>query len=150
VWSWDFTETGSYRCSVNASFATAAQGASRPLARSVSLNWRGDGNAAGRSGTTTIVEGLGRIDVSCEPGPDGVRWVTITGPQGATITRREGSDETTTSVETGPVAVPLLANGMLKLDFGSGRTLLLSSRFKVDDPDPAQNFCFIAGQTIVP
>jgi hypothetical protein len=150
AWSWDFTETGSYRCSVSASFATEAEGDSRPLARSTSLNWRGDANASGRSGTTTIVEGLGRVDVSCEPGAAGVRWVTISGPQSATITRREGSEETITTVETGPVAVPLVTNGMLKFDFGSGRTLLMSSRYKVDDPDPAQNFCFIAAQAIVP
>jgi hypothetical protein len=150
AWSWDFTQTGSYRCSVNASFATEAPGAARPLARSVGLNWRGDANAAGRSGATKIVEGLGRIDVSCEPGTDGTRWVTITGPESATITRREGSDETVTSVDVGPIAQPLPTNGMLKLDFGSGRTLLLSSRWKADDPDATQNFCFIAGQAIVP
>jgi len=150
AWSWDFTQTGQYRCSVNASFATQAEGASRPLARSTSLNWRGDANAAGNDGTTTIVEGLGRVDVSCQAGADGTRWVTITGPESATITKREGSDETVTTVETGPVAMPLPTNGMLKFDFGSGRTLLLSSRWKVDDPDPTQNFCFIAGQSIVP
>ena len=150
AWSWDFTQTGQYRCSVNASFATEAPGASRPLARSVNLNWRGDPNAAGRDGTTTIVEGLGRVDVTCQPGSDGVRWVTITGPDGATITKREGSDETVTTTTVGPVAMPLPTNGMLKFDFGSGRTLLLSSRWKADDPDPSQNFCFIAGQAIVP
>lgn len=150
AWSWDFTQTGSYRCSVNASFATPAAGASRPLARGVSLNWRGDPNAAGRDGTTTIVEGLGRVDVSCQPGADGTRWVTITGPDGATITKREASEETVTTTTVAPVAMPLPTNGMLKFDFGSGRTLLLSSRWKADDPDPSQNFCFVAGQAIVP
>lgn len=149
AWQWDFTQTGNYRCSVNATFATQVPGESRPLARSTMLNWRGEANAPGRTGTTTIVEGLGRVDVSCEPGVDGVRWVTITGPQGATIIRRENSDETTSTVETGPVAAPLPTNGMLKFDFGSGRTLLMSSRYKFDDPDPTQNFCFIAGQSIV-
>lgn len=149
AWSWDFTQTGQYRCSVNASFATEAPGGSRPLARSVNLDWRGDPNAAGRDGTTTIVDGLGRIDVSCQPGAEGVRWVTITGPDGATITKREASEQTVTTTTTGPVAMPLPTNGMLKFDFGPGRTLLLSSRWKADDPDASQNFCFVAGQAIV-
>lgn len=150
AWGWDFTETGNYRCAVSATFATETPGTARPLARSFGVNWRGADNAAANNGQTTIVEGLGRIDVTCDKGVDGTRWVTITGPDGATITRRENSDETVSSVSVGPIAVPLPNNGMVKFDFGSGRTLMVSSRFKVDDPDPTQNFCFIAGQAIVP
>lgn len=150
AWSWDFTDAGAARCTVQASFVTETAGAARPLARSVAVAWRGEANAPARQGRTAIVEGLGRVDVSCEPGRDGVRWVTVTGPAGATITRREGSDETITSVTQGPVAVPLPNNGMLKLGFGEGRTLLLSSRLKFDDPEPAENFCFVAGQAVVP
>ena len=150
AWSWDFSDEGNARCTVDASFATETAGTAAPLARSLSLAWRGEANAAGRDGQTAIVEGLGRVDVTCAPGRDGTRWVTVTGPSAATVTRREGSEETVTPVETGPVAVPLPNNGMLKLEFEGGRSLLLSSRFKFDDPEPAENFCFVAGQAIVP
>ncbi|MCW2966732.1 MAG: hypothetical protein JWM71_504, partial [Solirubrobacteraceae bacterium] len=150
AWSWDFSDPSSARCAVSASFATETDGTSRPLARGVSVNWKGDDNAPAHNDQTRIVDGLGRIDVTCDSLDSGVRFVTITGPDTATITDREGSDETVTTESSGPITHPLPNNGMLKFDFGSGRTLLLSSRWKTNDPDPTQNFCNIAGQAIVP
>ena len=150
AWSWDFSDQGNARCAVSATLATETAGTAAPLARSVSINWRGDENAPKRNGQTTIVEGLGRIDVTCDRYTGGVRYITITGPEAATITKREGSVEEVTSETTGPISYPLVNNGMIRFDFGGGRTLLLSSRFKANDPDGSQNFCFIAGQAIVP
>jgi hypothetical protein len=150
VWSWDFTQTGRERCAVSATFVTAAPRDKPPLARSLSIAWRGDANAAGHDGATAIVPGLGRVDATCAAGPDGVRWVTITGPGGAAVTTRQGSDETTTQITTGPVAVPLPNNGMLRFAFPGGGSLVMSSRWKVNDPEPASNFCFVAAQAVQP
>jgi hypothetical protein len=151
AWSWDFTTQGDERCAVDATFTTEkATSATPPIARSLSLNWRGDDNAAGHDGASVDVPGLGRVDATCAAGVNGTRWVTITGPGGATVTTRQGSDETVVPVGTGPVAVPLPNNGMLQFAFPGGGTLLMSSRWKVNDPKPAQNYCFLAAQAVQP
>jgi hypothetical protein len=150
AWSWDFSDPNNSRCAVSASLATETNGSQHPLARSFSVNWHGDENAPGHSGATAMVDGIGRIDVTCDRYDSGIHYVTITGPDGATIIDRQGSVETTTTVTTGPVYSPLPNNGMLKFDFGGGRTLLLTSRYKINDPDGTQNFCHIAGQAISP
>ncbi|MCW3005700.1 MAG: hypothetical protein JWP17_326, partial [Solirubrobacterales bacterium] len=50
----------------------------------------------------------------------------------------------------GPVTANLPNNGQLFVTFPSGATILVSSRWKVNDPDLTQDFCFIAAQAIVP
>lgn len=151
AWSWDFTKAGDERCAVDATFTTEKDSSTvAPVARSLSINWRGDPNSVGRDSASVVVPGLGQVDATCAAGPAGTRWVTITGPGGATVTTRQGSDETNVPIGTGPVAVPLPNNGMLSFAFPGGGTLLMSSRWKVNDPNPAANYCFIAAQAVQP
>jgi len=151
-WSWDFSNPGHERCAVTATIVsenTATEAA--PLARSLNINWQGESNASGRDGATAIVPGLGRVDVTCAPGTEGVRWVTVTGVDGAVVTTRQNSDESVVPISNpGSVAVPLVNNGMFRFQFPNGASMLMTSRFKVNDPDPTQNFCFIAAQAIQP
>lgn len=149
-WSWDFRVEGRESCRVEASFVTEAPPEAHPLARSLQIAWRGDENAPGRDGATAIVDGIGRVDATCGAGPDGVRWVTITGPAAATLTQREGSDVTVRELSDGPIAAPIPNNALLSFAFPGGGRLIMSTRHKLNDPNPANNFCFVAGQAFAP
>ena len=50
------------------------------------------------------------------------------------------------SQDVGPYTQRLPNNGMLTAKLGDSRTLIASSRYKVNDPDGSQNFCHVAAQ----
>ena len=150
TWEWDMSKTGGERCHVEATFTTQASGSDTPLARSVQVGWRGDANAAGRDGASVDVPGLGNVALRCEATPSGNRTLTIDTPAGATVTTREGSDDSAVPQTVGPVAVQLPNNGMVSIAFEGGQTLMASSRWKANDPDGSQNFCLIAAQVLQP
>ena len=90
------------------------------------------------------------MSLTCQAAPGGARALTVDTAQGATVTLREASTDTARTQDIGPVTTDLPNNGMLAVAFPSGATLLVSSRWKVNDPDPAQNSCFVAAQALVP
>jgi hypothetical protein len=150
TWQWDFSQPGSERCHVEATLTSQTASATPPVARSAPILWRGDSNAAGRDTAAVDVPGVGALALACQPGPLGARTLTVDTPQGATVTTREGSDDFARPQEVGPVSAALPNNGMVAIRFAGGATLLASSRWKVNDPDPAQNFCMVAAQSVTP
>lgn len=150
TWQWDFSQAGSERCHVEATFTSQTASAVPPVARSAQILWRGDSNAAGRDAAAVDVPGVGTLSLACQPGPLGARSLTVDTAQGATVVTREGSDDFARPQDVGPVTAALPNNGMVTIRFAGGATLLASSRWKVNDPDPAQNFCAIAAQAVTP
>jgi hypothetical protein len=150
TWEWDFTSAGAARCHVEATLATETTQTSMPLARSAQVVWRGEANAPGRTVAGADLPGLGRLTLTCEPGTDGKRLLIVDGADGAQITTREGSDDPLVDRATGPITTTLPNNGQVAIRFPGGQTLLASSRFKTNDPGPAQNSCAVAAQVLVP
>jgi hypothetical protein len=152
TWSWDFSDPRKARCHVEAVLRTEngnLGAAAKPLARSLQVVWRGEESAPGHDRAETDVPGLGPVGLVCEATPGGTRAITIGAPQGATILVREGGDDKKIETDTGPVVVPLPNNGQLKLTFFGGASMLVSSRWKVNDPRPAENACRVALQAVV-
>lgn len=151
TWEWDFSDEGKSRCYVKGVFNTErASSEKTPLARSAQVLWRGDANAPGRDTAAVKVPGLGAMTLTCQPGFDGERSIVIDTEEGATITTREGSDSETVPQQIGPVLTDLPNNGMVFVAFDDGRQVVLSSRWKVNDPDGAQNSCAVAAQATTP
>ncbi len=151
TWQWDFSRQGDESCHVEATFVTQSlASALTPLARSGSIAWRGSDAAAGHDATAFAVPGLGTVSLTCQAAVNGARSLTVDTEQGATVTLREASTDSARGQALGPVSADLPNNGMLAVAFPSGARLLVSSRWKVNDPDPAQNSCFVAAQAIVP
>lgn len=149
TWQWDFSQPGAERCHVEPTFRTQSlTNDLTPLARSGSIAWRGSDAAAGHDATAFAVPGVGTVGVSCSAARLGARSLTIDTPQGGTVTTREASDDTARPQEMGPVSADLPNNGMLFVTLNDGTRLIVSSRWKVNDPDPAQNSCFVAAQAI--
>jgi len=133
TWAWDFRDPRSSSCSVQANFITATGGTQKPVAGSLSVTWRGDAGAAGHDGGTAIAGDV-RADASCPAGTGDDKWITISGVDGANITEREGSNETTAGMpaDAGKVYRRLPNNGMLKFDLGGGKTFLLGGDLSGD------------------
>jgi len=150
-WEWDFNNPKSSRCHVEATFRTQTESEEKPLARSVQIVWRRERNATGTNTTSTVnFPGLGDVTAVCEAGPTGTRRLTIDTPSGGKIIRREGSDDFLVTQKDGPIGANLPNNGMLFLQLNSGQRVLVSSRWKVNDPDPDQNWCVISAQVYSP
>jgi hypothetical protein len=150
TWQWDFSQSGAERCHVEATFVTQSlTNDLTPLARSGSIAWRGSDAAAGHDSTAFAIPGVGTVNVACSAALLGARGLSIDSPQGGTVTTREGSEDTARPQEMGPVAADLPNNGMLFATLADGTRLIVSSRWKVNDPDPSQNFCFVAAQAVV-
>ncbi|MGB0119975.1 MAG: hypothetical protein WBP55_03345 [Solirubrobacterales bacterium] len=146
-WEWDFNNTKSSRCHVEATFRTQTESEEKPLARSVQIVWRGNENATDANTTSTVdFPGLGEVTAVCESGTNGTRRITIDTPSGAKIIRREGSDDFQVTQNSGPIEASLPNNGMLYIQLNSGERVLVSSRWKANDPDPDENWCVIAAQ----
>ena len=146
-WEWDFSDSKNARCHVNATFRTETELESRPVARSAQIVWRRELNATGKNTSSTVnVPGLGNVQVVCEAGPTGDRRLTIDNPTGGKIITREGSDDFAVTQKTGPLASKLPNNGMLFLQLNTGERILVSSRWKVNDPNPDENWCVVAAQ----
>ena len=151
-WNWNFAGGTDSSCSVTANFTTEAAGTNPPVARSLAVNWSGDGNAIGNGAAATEVPGLGNARVDCQAA-GGIRRFTLFPQAGVgpvTFTAYEGSDVTTSAQSQGPYRYELPNNGLVTADVdGDDRTdLFLSSRWKANDPDPAQNFCHLAGVVV--
>lgn len=150
TWQWDFTRSGAERCHVDATFLTQSLANElTPLARSGSIAWRGSVAAAGHDATGFAVPGIGTVNISCSAALLGARSLTVDSAQGGTVTTREGSDDAARPQQVGPVAGDLPNNGMLFVTLADGTRLIVSSRWKVNDPDPTQNSCFVAAQAVV-
>ena len=149
----------------------AAGAAGTDQAIDFSVNWR-NGQFAGRDTAAVAIPGIGTLTMTCNlaeqqlslaPASGAVRTVmTLTSFQGAGTTAAANDRFVSDAGETVSISPPdFPINGMLAGtlsvepktgDGGPGpapATLNLSSYLKINDPDPAQNFCFIAGQLLV-
>jgi hypothetical protein len=142
-WQWDFTQPAESHCHVEAVFRTEAEAAAT-LARSLQLVWRGEQNAAANGAAAVDFPGLGLVSIQCRPGEP--RRLRIDSPRGARIISREGSEDSLLSEPAGPVEASLPNNGMAVVEVLGGERILLASRWKLNDPDPATNWCAIAAQ----
>ena len=152
TWVWRFGTNGKDRCHVEATLRTENGNptTTRPYARSAQVVWRGDGNAAGHDTASVDVPAVGTMTLTCQATPDGTRTLTIDpATQGATVFDREGGDDRRTDTDHGPLVVPLPNNGQLKIGLYDGASVLVSSRWKVNDPLPDQNSCRVAAQLVV-
>ncbi|MBK5233281.1 MAG: hypothetical protein JJE13_09920 [Thermoleophilia bacterium] len=150
-WEWDFSQPKSARCHVNATFRTQTELESKPVARSVQIVWRRERNATEKNTVSTVdFPGLGEVKAVCEAGRSGVRRLTIDNPTGGKIITREGSDDFAVTQKTGPLASKLPNNGMLFLQLNTGERILVSSRWKANDPNPDENWCVISAQIYSP
>lgn len=150
-WEWDFSQPKRARCHVSATFRTETDLKIKPVARSVQIVWRRDQNAT-KENTASSVDfpGLGTVQAVCEAGSTGARRLTIDSPAGGRIITREGSEDFAVTQASGPVTSKLPNNGMLYLELDSGERILVSSRYKVNDPDPDENWCVISAQIYTP
>ena len=150
-WEWDFSDPKNARCHVNATFRTETDLETKPVARSVQIVWRRERNATGKNTVNSVdFPGLGKVQAVCEAGPTGVRRLTIDSPTGGKLITREGSDDFAVTQKSGPLTPRLPNNGMLFLQLNSGERVLVSSRWKVNDPDPDENWCVISAQIYSP
>ncbi|MGX6448869.1 hypothetical protein ACVU7I_12495, partial [Patulibacter sp. S7RM1-6] len=143
TWSWSFAGGTQSRCHVQADVLAPTGDGAAPAPAAAQVVWRGDGNAAGHDAASTQIPGVGRLDVVCQAGPSGQRTVTLQAPAGTVVTR-EGSVDTAVPQSAGPLVAQLPNNGQLELKTPSGGDVLISSRWKVNDPDPTQNSCAVA------
>jgi hypothetical protein len=90
----------------------------------------------------------------CDPGIDGVRALVVEPSKtlpGLELTTHEGSDTTRRTIGNVPYLVPVPNNGLVEVASPAGTSplrLVLSSRWKVNDPDPAANFCRLSGLVV--
>lgn len=150
TWVWDLSQAGDERCHAEIELVTEAPPDQPPLARSAQVLWRGAADAAGRDRAAVDLPGVGRLTLTCEAAPDGVRRLDLDTPGGAAVTTREGSEDPTVDVPSGPISAQLPNNGMVAIRLEAGQTVLVSSRWKTNDPDPTQNWCFVAAQARIP
>lgn len=153
-WWWEnFREPLEYRtCRMDATLTT-------DLTQSALLTWHGDQDAAGRTVTTADLAPLGTLELRCDAGARGARWITLlTDDPGATVFARTISAEGAVRdhVEedqldagggmVGPLDLP--ENGMMELSYTAhGRTvsLFLSSYWITNDEEsPALDLCEVA------
>jgi len=147
TWAWDFRDPSSSKCHAQAD--VVAQTAGSTGVGSAQVLWRGDAAAAGRDQSVADLPGVGRIQLTCQATPGGTRNVRLDLPGASTVTTRQGSVDTATPY-AGPVVADLPNNGQLQIDTASGARVLISSRWKVNDPDPAQNSCALAAHSVAP
>lgn len=145
TWVWDFTSTGSARCHAEAEIVAQTAGSTGIAAAQVV--WRGDAAAAGRDVASTDVPGVGRLTVVCQAGPSGIRNVTLTTGSGATVITRQASEDVAVPQSAGPIVAELPNNGQVQIDV-PGTRVLVSSRWKTNDPDPGQNRCAAAALAV--
>lgn len=153
-WSWDFTDEANASCSVEATFTSQGAGTIGPLATGLSLGWRGAGGVPADTTTVVPVPGLGGVRLRCDPGTEGVRALVIEPAKplaGLELTTYEGSDTARRTIGNVPYLVPVPNNGLVEVVSPAGNAplrLVLSSRWKVNDPDPAANFCHLSGLVV--
>lgn len=154
-WWWEnFREPLQYRtCRMDATLTTD------PTQAAV-LTWHGDQDAtADRTLVTADLAPLGTLELRCDPGPRGARWLTLRtdDPQARVFARtitaegdvRDHVDEDSLDAGGGIVGpLDLPENGMMELHYTAhGRTvdLFLSSYWIVnDEQSPALDLCEVA------
>jgi hypothetical protein len=149
-WSWDFSDPANARCSVVATLTSQGAGITGAIARGFSLAWRGAAGLPADTTTATPVPGFGTVRLRCDGGPEGARQLVVAPDAalpGLALTTYEGSVHSDRGLTDAPYVVPLPNNGLVELTAASGSPLrlLVSSRWKANDPDPAQNFCRVSG-----
>ncbi len=149
-WEWNFTRSGRAECHVEAVFRTETDQSDKPLARSAQIVWRGESNAPANDVSAVDFPDLGEVKLTCEAGPTGVRRLDIDSPVGGRVDTREGSDVESVTFEQGPISALLPNNGMLFLQLDSGERIMVSSRWKANDPAPERNWCVVAAQIYTP
>jgi hypothetical protein len=147
TWAWDFRDPNASRCHAQAD--VVAQTAGSTGVGSAQVLWRGDAAAAGHDTAVADLPGVGRITLTCQATPSGTRTARLDLPGASTVTTREGSVDTAVPY-TGPLETALPNNGQLQIDTATGARVLIASRWKVNDPDPTQNSCAIAAQSVTP
>jgi hypothetical protein len=154
--------------------ATGPQGPEGPpgppgpnLAESLTINWSGLAYAPERDTTVSTIPGVAQVEVRCTvedqsivitPTLSGVRTVAdLTTFQGEGVAGIS-SHSRLFSESTSPITIPLPTNGMIEGtlsvepvtgDGGPGpapSSLTFSSEWKLNDPDEAANYCYVAGQ----
>jgi len=150
-WKWNFTQPGKSRCHVEATFRTPTGLDQKPIARSVQIVWRGEANATPANTESSYdFPGLGKITAVCRPGPTGTRRLVIDSAVGGRVVTREGSEDNAVTQHDGPLIMRLPNNGMLFVQLDSGERILVSSRWKANDPVAARNWCVVAAQIYSP
>lgn len=145
---------------------TGPQGpAARDVVRSLSLNWIGA--PAGLDTASADVPGLGRLDVTCNPGTSTLRLTPSRTDARTVLTAdvysgTQGDHERRASTGD-PLVVALPVSGLITAtmsveptngDGGAGPTpatltLSVESKANADPANPAdQNFCYAAGQVL--
>ena len=149
-WEWDFTNPSKARCHVEAVFRTETAQTTFPLARSLQISVaRRSGRQRPANGYKSIeFPGLGTVSIRCEPGEP--RQIRVESAAGAKITTREASEDSSITEGAGPVVANLPNNGMVVVEMASGQRIIVASRWKLNDPNPANNSCSIAGQVASP
>lgn len=146
-WVWDFSNPKRARCHVRATFRTQTDQLTDPLARSVQIVWRGESNATSANAISEVeFPGLGNVQAICEPGPNGTRRLIVDSALGGSVYTREGSEDHRVSQGTGPLVMRLPNNGMLFIQMDNGDRIIVSSRWKVNDPVASKNWCVVAAQ----
>lgn len=147
-WQWDFNDPAGSRCHVEAVLRTEAPPVAPPLARSVQVAWRGEANAPVNGVAATEFPGLGTVSITCLPGER--RRLEVAAAAGARIVTREGSEDGALREPGGPTVAALPNNGMVVVEVDGGARILVASRWKLNDPDPGRNWCFVAAQVLSP
>jgi hypothetical protein len=146
AWSWDFTNPAAASCTVTATFTSQGPGTDGPVARGLALGWDGAAAVPADATTATRVPGLGTVSLRCDAGSDGLRQLVVE-PDAAlpalAVTTYQGSEGAGATLASAPYVVPLPNNGLVEAATTAGTPLrlLVASRWKVNDPDPAQNSC---------
>lgn len=150
-WEWDFNNPKSSRCYVQATFRTQTDQLTDPMARSVQIVWRGEANATPANTSSDVdFPDLGNVQAICQAGPNGYRRLVIDSAIGGSVYTREGSEDYKATQGTGPLVMRLPNNGMLFVQMDNGDRLIVSSRWKVNDPVASNNWCVIAAQVYSP
>jgi hypothetical protein len=149
TWSWDFTDPADARCSVTATLTSQGPGSAGAVARGLSLAWREETAVPADTTVATPVPGLGTVRLRCDARPEGVRQLVVepdAALPGLALTTYENSDRSDRMLGNSPYTLPLPNSGLVEAATPSGAALrlLVSSRWKVNDPDPAQNFCRVS------
>jgi hypothetical protein len=79
-----------------------------------------------------------------------VRSLSIDSAVGGRVETREGSDTESVVFEKGPITARLPNNGMIFVQLNSGERIVVSSRWKVNDPAPENNWAVVAAQIYSP
>jgi hypothetical protein len=139
----------------------------------LTINWRGDTAAPGRDTASAAVGGIGTLKAVCTPQAQTLSLVparadvrttaSVSDFEGSAATNEQPYTEGGTPLLIGSPTQPggaLPPNGMifatLSVEPISGNggpgpapaTVTLSSEYKVNDADPADDYCFIAAQVV--